>query len=189
MKMKAFLAVCTLFVTMALQASNINWAYLGTSLSSFGAPPEGSFGVGSTAVLILTASGTSYSTVFDTIQDGKFNTLNTISSSVLDAGAGNLLVGDAARADGLIVSTGVTSGTYDCFFAIFNTTTKPTEGDYFMMSDVIRNIATYEDGALQQPNANFMDMESSWTKIVPEPTVLALLALGVAGLALKRKVA
>ena len=33
------------------------------------------------------------------------------------------------------------------------------------------------------------DGTSGWTQIVPEPTVLALLALGVAGLALKRKVA
>ncbi len=49
------------------------------------------------------------------------------------------------------------------------------------------DIATY-DGVLTAANLQYLNTVSYSAKALPEPTALALLALGVAGLALKRKV-
>ena len=176
---KVLTLLIALAATITVQAATVQWLYMGdTPLAGHG------LAEGSKAILLASSTTGMRDTIFNAIQMNDTTTVTSYTvgvASTFEDSAGFVVT----TADGDYVSSTITAGTYDFYVAIFNTAT-PGEGDWFVMSEAINETVT--DDVTSAVGLDFTAV-GEWTQIVPEPTVLALLALGVAGLALKRKVA
>ena len=174
--MKKLLTIAVVTMCAALvQATSVDWTFDGDVLASNGSDY---------------ANGTAWVVYMGSSDD--------LSPITVD-GSGNISVGDdysitatANVSDGLvndglgITSTSTANGNYVLFAAY-----EGSDGYYYGHSDVTAVSGLVDDNTVSQVvsfGSSAMTL-STPAEAVPEPTSLALLALGLAALGLKRKVA
>ena len=166
---KIMLALCAAVIATAVNAASVSWAYNATGKTWDGY-----------TVYLTTTAGT-----FDSVDAIKEKLLSTSNASgALIAGSRNSL------ASGTITGLAETTS-YDFFFTVVNEAT----GDYWVSTaqKVTTNAESAGAATASFSAANGASLlkgtPTGKFSSVPEPTSGLLLLLGMAGLALKRKVA
>lgn len=188
--MKKLLMLLMVISTSLMCAATVDWGFNGDL------PSTQTISAGNKAVLFATLSsnGDVYSTLFNALKTNDNSVLTAYTkatASVVDNPLFGPMVATSDTFDNIQTDVG-SAGTYNFYVAIFNANA-PAEGDWFILTDA----KTAETSTETLVTTLVFDRASAdgWTQItgstpdpgVPEPTVLALLALGVAGLTLKRK--
>ena len=167
---KLVMMLAVIAMAAMTQAATVTW-----SISGVKAPnPDGTFST--TAV----NGGIAY--LFYGAQNSA--SLNSAIQGESFTGAGSLY-SKATTSTGGIFQTGIGSYANEVvtlYMVIFNGATIATSTHYMISSDLTQTFTTVAK------TYNFgTSMPTSWTAIVPEPTSMALLALGVAAVGLRRR--
>ena len=190
---KLMIACAAVAMAAAVQAANINW-----SITNVYSPSDSTSKVAAgsmSAWLFVTANSTDVTTgipvttlaaVQTVLDSGDLTGL----SSLAAAHGSNTAVGNIAGATGL---TGFSSGTLSAFAVVVDSADLASAENYFLVSGGAEKTATFTSATGMKMLAwgdqtSYTQGAGKWSA-VPEPTSGLLLLLGVAGLALKRKVA
>ena len=183
--MKKLIMVVAIVCAAAFsQAATVGWTNAG--LNNYAGDAYSVFVIGQNGV-------ESIAQITALLDDGKAYSSYQYGGGVVAAnGTANVLAGNSGLSLG--------AGTYESFFVLFDSAT-PTEGDkYIMVSGLASQtkVVTGTTASIAFGTGNIgtiVNNVSNWKSFgsagpaVPEPTSGLLLLLGMAGLALKRKVA
>ncbi len=189
---KLMIACVAVAIAAVTQAASINW-----SISNIYSPSDSTAKVAANSMsawLFVTANSTDVTTIKTTTMAAVQAVLDsgdlTGLSSLAAAHATNASVGIISGATGL---TGFSSGSLTAFAVVVDGTDLASAENYFIVSGGTTKTATFTSATGMKALAwgdqtSYTQGAGKWTA-APEPTSGLLLLLGMAGLALKRKVA
>ena len=192
--MKKLMIACVAVAMAAVaQAASINW-----TISNVYSPADSTAKVAANSMsgwLFVTANST------DVTAGIPITTMAAV-QTVLDSGdltglsslaAAHAVNGSAGNIGGATGLTGFSSGSLTAFAVVVDSTDLATANNYFIVSDGTTKTATFTSAtgikALAWGDQTSYTQGAGKWSAVPEPTSGLLLLLGMAGLALKRKVA
>lgn len=181
---KLLLALVCMALSSAAFAVQVNWRWDDAQMTGWASS--------SSAYMVYSSSEMGWQDVLSAAKAGSStgDTYNVVASSSINELWGS--TGVVGFNNGL-----PDSGTYYCYFALFNNT-DPKSADSYAIAQAGENgqidFSDYE-GSIPGPGGApdpVLFLDPTWLagnyKAAPEPTALALLALGVAGVALRRRI-